>query len=113
MKIGYARAENLLITGRSMNAEEGVEIGLINKIFADKQEMKIAVEEWISNYIVPKSASSLKFAIKAARKSFNKIVLNNLPELESEYLGHLMETKDANEGIQSFIEKRKPIWMNC
>ena len=75
--------------------------------------MEIAVEEWISKYIVPKSASSLKFAVKAARKTFNHIMKNKLPELENEYLGRLMDTKDANEGIQSFIEKRKPVWKNC
>jgi len=112
LKIGHARAEELLITGRSISAEEGTKMGLINKIFEDKQEMEIGVEEWVNKYIIPKSASSLKFAVKAARKSFNQIVLSKLPELESEYLEKLMNTRDANEGIQSFIEKRKPVWKN-
>lgn len=113
LKIGNARAEELLITGKSISAEEGLKLGLINEVFQDKREMEIAVEEWISKYIVPKSASSLKFAVKAARKTFNHIMKNKLPELENEYLGRLMDTKDANEGIQSFIEKRKPVWKNC
>jgi cyclohexa-1,5-dienecarbonyl-CoA hydratase len=113
MKIGRARAEELLITGRSISADEGQEIGLINNIFNNEQEMEVALQEWIEQYIVPKSASSLKFAIRAARKSFNQILLNILPELENEYLEVLMKTVDANEGIQSFIEKRKPIWQHC
>jgi cyclohexa-1,5-dienecarbonyl-CoA hydratase len=113
LKIGRARAEELLITGRSINAEEGQEIGLINNIFPNKQEMEVALQEWIEQYIVPKSASSLKFAVRAARKSFNQILLNILPQLENEYLEVLMKTEDANEGIQSFIEKRKPIWQHC
>lgn len=113
LKIGRARAEDLLITGRSISAEEGKEIGLINNIFNNKQEMEFALQEWIEQYIVPKSASSLKFAVRAARKSFNQTLLNILPELENEYLEVLMKTEDANEGIQSFIEKRKPIWQHC
>jgi cyclohexa-1,5-dienecarbonyl-CoA hydratase len=35
-----------------------------------------------------------------------------LPEVESLYLNELMETEDANEGINSFLEKRKPVWKN-
>jgi cyclohexa-1,5-dienecarbonyl-CoA hydratase len=113
LKIGHARAEDLLITGRSISAAEGQEIGLINNIFNNEQEMEVALQEWIEQYIVPKSASSLKFAVRAARKSFNQILLNILPELENEYLEVLMKTADANEGIQSFIEKRQPIWQHC
>ncbi len=112
LKIGNARAEDLLVTGRSISAEEAASMGLINKVFEGKQEMEIEVEGWISKYIVPKSASSLKFAVKAARKTFNDIVSDKLPELEKEYLENLMNTEDANEGILSFIEKRKPVWKN-
>lgn len=113
LKIGNARAEELLITGKSISAEEGERIGLINRVFESKNDMEIGVQEWIDFYIIPKSASSLKFAVKAARKSFNQTVLAKLPELEKEYISNLMETKDANEGIQSFIEKRNPVWENC
>lgn len=113
LKIGNSRAEELLITGKSISAEEGERIGLINRVFENKDEMEIGMQEWIDFYIIPKSASSLKFAVKAARKSFNQTILVKLPELEKEYISNLMETKDANEGIQSFIEKRNPVWENC
>ena len=36
----------------------------------------------------------------------------SLAELETMYVEELMETKDANEGINAFIEKRKPNWIN-
>jgi cyclohexa-1,5-dienecarbonyl-CoA hydratase len=35
-----------------------------------------------------------------------------LPAVEEMYLKELMETDDANEGINSFLEKRKPTWKN-
>jgi cyclohexa-1,5-dienecarbonyl-CoA hydratase len=113
LKIGNARAEEILLTGRSVSAEEGEKIGLINKVFDDKETLNEGVNEWISKNITPKSASSLKYAVKASRATFNYIMSNKLPFLEQLYVAQLMETKDANEGINSFLEKRKPAWENC
>lgn len=112
MKIGNALAEELLITGKSITAEEGKNIGLINEVFESREEMDKTLDEWIDKNIVGKSASSLRFAVKAARSSFNKKIKEMLPRLEDMYLNSLMETEDANEGINSFLEKRKPVWKN-
>lgn len=113
LKIGNARAEELLITGKIISAEEAKDIGLLNEVFEDKGAMETALNEWIINNITSKSASSLKYAVRAARKVFNNTVKTELPELEQIYLAELMETNDANEGINSFLEKRKPDWKNC
>lgn len=112
-KIGLARAEELLITGRSMDAEEGLRIGLLNYVFEDRAALDQGTDEWIVKHILPKSASSLKYGVRAARIKFNHVVGNFLPQLEYIYLKQLMETNDANEGINSFIEKRPPVWENC
>jgi cyclohexa-1,5-dienecarbonyl-CoA hydratase len=111
-KIGLARAEDLLITGRIIGAEEAMDMGLLNNVFSDKAEMESKVDEWIALYILPRSGSSLRFGVKAARIKFNHILTNFLPQLENLYINSLMETHDANEGIKSFIEKRKPNWSN-
>lgn len=113
LKIGNARAEDILLTGRNVKAEEGERIGLLNKVFEDKEALNEGVNEWITKHIIPKSASSLKFAVKSARTTFNYIMGNKLPVLEHMYINQLMETKDANEGINSFLEKRQPVWENC
>jgi len=112
MKIGQAKADDLLITGRSIKAERAYEYGLINRIYDDKDTMITGVNEWIGKHITTKSASSLKFAVKTARSIFNSTLLNHLPQLEKYYNEKLMTTNDANEGINSFIEKRKPNWTN-
>ena len=113
LKIGNARAEEILLTGRNVKAEEGERIGLLNKVYEDKDALNSGVDEWITKNIVPKSASSLKYGVKASRITFNYIMGNKLPTLEYMYVKQLMETKDANEGINSFLEKRKPVWENC
>jgi cyclohexa-1,5-dienecarbonyl-CoA hydratase len=111
-KIGYARAEELLITGNTISADEAKSMGLVNGIFDDKDSLDNGVNNWIEKNILPKSASSLRYSVKAARVKLNHILSNFLPQLESIYVNQLMETYDANEGIQSFLEKRKPVWMN-
>ncbi len=112
LKIGYARAEELLITGRAITAEEGKQKGFINEVYEDRDALEAALYVWIRKYILPKSASSLRFSVKAARVKFNHIIGNFLPTLEQMYVRGLMETNDANEGIASFLEKRKPVWKN-
>lgn len=111
-KIGLARAEELLITGRTMQADEAYSAGLVTRLFEGKAEMEQGTTAWITEQILPKSASSLRYAVKAVRVKFNHVLGNFLPTLESMYVTRLMETHDANEGISSFLEKRKPDWHN-
>jgi len=112
-KIGLARAEELLLTGRSISADEALQFGLLNYVFEDKSALNAETEKWIEKNIVPKSASSLRYAVAAARVKFNHVIMNFLPKLEYMYTRQLMETKDANEGIHSFLEKRQPVWENA
>jgi len=112
LKIGNSRAEEILLTGRSIDAEEGERIGLLHEVFEDKNSLNEGSDKWINKNIIPKSASSLKYGVMASRATFNYIMSNKLPYLEHLYVSQLMETNDANEGINSFLEKRKPVWKN-
>ena len=112
LKIGNAKSDELLITGKIISAEEGKTMGLINEVFEDKETMQFATDEWIKKNILGKSASSLRYATKAARASFDFFMQKNLPYFTDMFIKELMETEDANEGINSFMEKRKPVWKN-
>lgn len=112
MKIGSARAEELLISGKTISADKAFALGIVNEIFENKDSMNSSVDEYISKYILPKSASSLKYAVQASRVFTYHILLKFLPVLEDMYVNGLMNTNDANEGINSFLEKRKPVWQN-
>jgi len=109
-KIGLAKAEELIITGKTITADEAKAIGLLNEVFADKATLEAGIQSFIETYILNKSASSLRFAVKSSRVKFNHMLGKFLPELEKMYVNELMETHDANEGINSFLEKRKPVW---
>ncbi|GAB4449712.1 MAG: enoyl-CoA hydratase-related protein [Bacteroidia bacterium] len=111
-KIGLAKAEEILLSGENIDANNAYRIGLVNQLFESKQELDAKTEEYIQKVILPKSAVALRYAVKASRVKFSHVLRNFLPSLENLYLIDLMESHDANEGIQSFLEKRAPVWLN-
>lgn len=112
LKIGSARAEELLITGKTIDAMAAEKSGLVNYVFEDKDSLNTETESWIQQHILPKSASSLRYSVRSGRIILNRVFKKNLKKLEKIFIRELMETHDANEGINSFMEKRKPVWKN-
>jgi cyclohexa-1,5-dienecarbonyl-CoA hydratase len=109
-KVSQALADDLALTGRSISAVEAKQAGLVNLLADQGQDAWDVASGWISANIIPKSASSLRIANKAVRMRFFRAVREDLPRMEALYLKELMESLDANEGINAFIEKRKPDW---
>ena len=66
--------------------------------------------DFAAKHFVPKSAISVRHAVRANRWRFDKALNDELPRLEAQYLDELMKTRDANEGIGAFMEKRTPEW---
>lgn len=102
-----ALADEINLTGRSFTAQEFQAAGLVQVIDESPEEVAIA---YAKKHFSPKSALSLRHAVRASRWRFDDALQNLLPQLETQYLEELMSTADANEGINSFLEKRKPDW---
>lgn len=68
-------------------------------------------QAWLQR-IYKQSASSLRLAKKAFRLARSSDFDERLAAVERLYLEELMKTDDANEGLNAFIEKRKPVWKN-
>jgi cyclohexa-1,5-dienecarbonyl-CoA hydratase len=107
--VGQKRAAELILTGRLISGSDAAQIGLANRALP-AQELGQAVGECLDRL---KNLSSTVLAI--AKKSlyawdsmhFDK----GLARAEKIYLEDLMNTADAQEGIQSFLEKRPPKWL--
>ncbi|MBZ5494958.1 MAG: enoyl-CoA hydratase/isomerase family protein [Acidobacteriia bacterium] len=112
LKLGQARADELLLTGRSVSAAEAVALGMACQSYESRAAMLAGVDAWIEKQILPKSASSLRIAVKAGRHMFNDVLRERLKDLERVYVSELMATHDANEGIAAFLERRPPVWEN-
>ena len=106
-RVGQGGADDLLLTGRVVEAEEAKAMGLVDEI---APEPEARAQDWVLEHLAGRSASSLRFATRAARCNFMRRFERGIVELERMYLDELMQTNDANEGIASFLEKRKPNW---
>ena len=106
-RIGLAAAEDMLISGRSVTAEEAFRMGLLTEVAADPEA---AALEYFDKHLAPKSASSLRFAVRAARGELVQRVTARLAEVERLYLNELMSTRDAVEGLEAFLAKRPAQW---
>jgi cyclohexa-1,5-dienecarbonyl-CoA hydratase len=98
----------LLLTGDTIDAAAAERLGLVNAIFPFA-EFDVRAAEWLQR-LYKQSASSLRFAKRAFRLAQNADFYERLAAVEHLYLDELMQTSDANEGLNAFIEKRKPVW---
>jgi cyclohexa-1,5-dienecarbonyl-CoA hydratase len=106
-RLGRARAEDLCLTGRTVTAEEALRIGLVDEIADDPGAAALA---WARRHLLPRSASSLRQAAWALRAGLAGRFRADLDRVEAQYLGELMATRDAQEGLVAFLEKRSPRW---
>jgi len=107
VRVGQARAEDLLYSGRSIDTATALAWGLANAVADDPVA---AAVEYFDRHLAGKSASSLAYAVRAAREPFAALAKRRLAEVERLYLEGLMKTRDAVEGLQAFLEKRQPKW---
>jgi len=109
-RVGRGAADDLLLSGRTIKCPEAHEMRLVDAI---EEHPEAAALSWAEKRLLPRSASSLRLATRAARMELMQRFEILLPKLERLYLGELMATRDAVEGIEAFMEKRKPSWSNA
>lgn len=109
-RIGRAHAEDLCLTGRTVSAAEAQAMGLVDEIATAPADAALG---WARAHCSSRSASSLRFAVRAIRADLTARVRAELPELEALYVRELMATHDANEGLRAFLEKRPPAWRHA
>jgi cyclohexa-1,5-dienecarbonyl-CoA hydratase len=108
--IGLKKASELLFTGKIIDAEEAERIGLINKMVPMED-----FDEELVNFIQPLTEMSLiglKYSKKGIQLGLETSFPEGLEKIEKMYLENLMASADAHEGLNAFIEKRKPNWKN-
>ncbi len=107
--IGPVRSLDLLLSGRNITGAEGANIGIAREAAADPERAALA---YFEEHLKPKSASSLRHAVKAARLDYVTRVKNKIRAVERLYLDELMATHDAVAGLEAFIAKRSPQWQH-
>ena len=106
-RLSPAAAEDLLLSGRSVDAAEALRLGIASAVADDPEAAAVA---WFDQHLAGKSAASLAFAVRAARAGLVERVRARLAAVEDLYLSGLMKTRDATEGLTAFLEKRPARW---
>ncbi|UCE38570.1 MAG: enoyl-CoA hydratase/isomerase family protein [Thermoplasmata archaeon] len=105
--VGRMKAKDLLLTGRSIDAKEAFQIGLVNKVVEDEKLIDEARK--LANMIAEKSSVQTGF-IKSLVNKGADIDLHSACSLEISYFSSSFSTEDQKEGMTAFLEKRKPMF---
>jgi len=102
--IGQARALEMIMTGRTVGADEAERIGLVNRLVdGDPVEAGLSFAREFTAFSLP----VLGFAREAVSRALDVTVHEGL-RIEADLSTLAFRTRDAEEGMAAFVEKRKP-----
>ena len=103
--VGLTNAYNLLLSGQSINAMEAKRIGLVSDVFNQSELLDRTVK--FAEKINKNSPFSSKIIIEAINMGVH-LNLQEALEIESQYFKKVFKSENKNIGIESFLNKIKP-----
>jgi enoyl-CoA hydratase len=103
--IGIGMAKYVILTGEMITAVEAYQFGLVEKVYSSETMM-----DEVSK-LAKKIASNGPFAVKACKRAINggiELSLDDALKLELEEYDKVAHSKDVEEGMAAFFEKRPP-----
>jgi enoyl-CoA hydratase len=97
----------LLMTADVITAEEALRIGLVQKVVEAEELMTVVME--IAEKIASKGAKAVENVKLVTRKGYN-LSFDKGSDLEADYFGKSFGNGESGEGMNAFLEKRKPNW---
>ena len=110
--VGKSKAIELMATGQLFDFERGLELGVLNQIFdADTPEQFTQqVAEYAAQFTTPNKAAGAVGRIKRSVQTGAEIPFESALALERELQQQLFQSEDAKEGLDAYVNKRKPIF---
>lgn len=106
-QVGEKQARDMLLTGRIISAGEALQFGLVNEVVEPERLMPRATE--LAATLLENSPASL-YATKRLLNSFSSRDLDEHVRMAVDENARIRTTADFQEGVSSFLEKRKPRW---
>ena len=107
--VGLARASELLLSGRILNAREALEYGLVSHVWADAEFMA-RTRELAAEIAVNTSPVSVAISKRLMYHFLTEPEIEKAQAVEDQIFWWIGTQPDAGEGITAFLEKRKPQW---
>ncbi len=108
-----AIAERMLLTGEEIDASTASTFGFVTKVLVGDADPEAATLEWYRAQLRPLSAFALRQATAASRRDLLRALDVTLPEIEHDYVERIVPSHDGNEGIEAFLAKRAPVWVDA
>ncbi|MFC2060208.1 enoyl-CoA hydratase/isomerase family protein, partial [Chloroflexota bacterium] len=108
--VGEKRAFQLILLGENISAPEAERIGLVNKVFPE-EELDMAADG-LARKFIEKSSLSVKLVREAFYQCTDVAEFEAAMQKATELGIKTWATEDGQEGLKSFLEKRKPVWKN-
>lgn len=109
IRVGASRATRAIVTGDVQSAAYWHDAGLVSVVAAQASLVEAATG-WFDRHFAKRSAVALGHAARAARLTLKAIAEPAIAAAEQMYLDDVLQTPDALEGIQAWIDKREPTW---
>jgi crotonobetainyl-CoA hydratase len=106
-QIPFRHAMGMMLTGRRITAEEALRLDLVNEV-APQDGLDAAVSRWLDGIL-----ACAPLSIRAIKQCVRRTAHLTAEEAQAARLPALIEalqSKDQDEGVRAFVEKRKPDW---
>ena len=103
--VGRAKAKEMMFLGDPIKADEAFRIGLVNKVVPAGETLKEAIN--MAQKIAERPAASVQSIKQCVNRGMDTTLFEGL-KIESDHIVRAFQTEDIKEGVQAFLEKRKP-----
>ena len=107
-QIGMKRAMGMMLTGRTVEAQEGLSLGFVNEVVAH-QDLMVSAKKWAES-IMECSPTSVRTTKDVAMSGLSHASVETAMEQKYDSVVDLFKGEDFVEGPLAFSEKRKPNW---
>ena len=108
--VGRKAAIELILTARIFNSAEALMLGLVNRVVKDVDLLREALV--LAEELASKPPLTLTAALAAIHRGMDASIDEGLAIEEAEFAS-IVSTKDAQEGVAAFLEKRHPNFIGC
>src|SRR6185369_2451768 len=108
--VGKSKAIELMAMGQLFDFERGLALGILNQIFEAETGERFAdlVHDYAVQFTTPNKAAHAVGRIKRAAQTGSEISFESALALERELQQQLFQSEDAKEGLDAYVNKRKP-----
>lgn len=108
--VGEGWAKRMILCGERVNAETALRIGLVEEVVGKGEALARALA--LAEQVAEQSPSAVALCKRLVQTGRNTVLNQGLAD-EHDLFVELFATQDQREGVNAFLEKRKPVWKNC